>query len=246
MQCFSWWLAAPCRALLQRPLSCGELLNAAADSRVRYLLPLAHDLLHSAPGALLSLSGLQVLLAQQGAAALQLKRNLVQGYGPLIQRSSSCNSMLTINSSDSDDSGNADSTAVTSGGVSEPARLQLQDLQHQPGMTQLAFELQVPFDPARGWYLPQYLVYLNEEARPGLGEQQRDMEGQPTQAAMDGNELQEMGCGSTINGVAAAAAGHTDEQAMDEAVMSIAELLPDRCVQQHWQQEEQVIHVQSC
>lgn len=55
----------------------------AADD-VRYLLPLAKDLLQLIPRSVVALSDLQMMLAQHGSDALRFDRSLLPGYTPLL------------------------------------------------------------------------------------------------------------------------------------------------------------------
>jgi hypothetical protein len=193
-----------------RPLSPQAVQYAADD--VRYLLPVAYSLLQQLPGALLSLSSLQMQLAQQREGAMQLQQRLLPGYSPLLQQQQQ------------QQVGQSNGAGAAAG------------LQQLPGLTSVQFELQLSTD-VPGWHQGMYLVYRNEQQGAAA-----DGDRQATAAAValagtsggaallarrtaaDGAQVQQQqqqqlggmqGCG---------------QLQVDEAVQSMVQLLPDRWV----------------
>lgn len=128
----------------KRPLSSAQLRYAAND--VRFLLPLARDLLQLIPAAAIALGDLQLQLAQQGAAALQLTPQLLAGYYPLlVPRSTAAGTRSGPWCSQQ---------AIPAYAFAVPDQEQL---------TSLLFELEMQ-QGTPGWYTPRYTLYLDEAA----------------------------------------------------------------------------------
>jgi hypothetical protein len=76
------YMENPCRLWFTRPPPPAAVEYAADD--VRYLLPAAQLLLQQLPAALMCIGSLQQLLTQQGPDALRLQQQLLPGYGQLL------------------------------------------------------------------------------------------------------------------------------------------------------------------
>lgn len=137
------------RLWFKRPLA-PEALQYAADD-VRYLLPVAHSLLQTLPGALMQLSNINILLGQPKASgALQLHSALLPGYGPLLKRSQQ-----------GAGNGNYSSAAAAAAAAAVSG-------QELSGMTGICFELQLD-GSVPGWLIPSYQVYMNEQLQQEEG-----------------------------------------------------------------------------
>jgi hypothetical protein len=217
----------PCyRHWFQRPLPASALRYAADD--VRYLLLVAQQLLQHLPAALMRAADLQMALAQEGAAALQLRLSQVPGYAPLLQAA-----------------GVAAAAASASGAGDGAVR--------RCALTSLQFELQLSAG-APGWLMPSYVVYLSDAQQVASGSAAGDAAAAAGEAGgtaacllagVSGSQAvletaRSCGSGSGVTGVAedvaalqagsaaaaAAAAGAAGDE--DEAVLSMMQLLPDR------------------
>lgn len=121
---------------------------------MRYLLPITYALLQQLPGALLRMADLQMLLAQKGAAALQLLLSNIPGYAPLLQQTSMPAAAAGVS--------HTPGASSSSSSIPSPAdaTMQLRTL------TSLQFEVQLSSDTP-GWLKPKYLLYLNDQHTPG-------------------------------------------------------------------------------
>lgn len=130
--------------------------------------PLAHDLLQQLPAVLTKLSDLQLQLAQQGTAALQLQQQLMASYAPLL---------LDVVASHQQ----AGSASVS--GWRFPLWLDTVPSFRQQQLCHHLFELQQQ-QQRQGWFVPSYSVYLHDkaEAITAACEQQQEQE---QQKAMD-------------------------------------------------------------
>jgi hypothetical protein len=107
--------------------------------------PLARDLLQQLPACITKFSSLQVQLAQQGTAALQLQQQHLPGYLPLL-----------LNQQQSSASGTSEYAAGT-----HPIQLDAVESFGQQPLCHQLFELQL--QQQGGWSVPSYCVYLHEQ-----------------------------------------------------------------------------------
>ncbi len=180
-------------------------MQYAADD-VRYLLPLAHRLLQQLPAALLRLGDLQLLLAQQGQAALQLQQKLLPGYAPFMSSSRKSSSKADESSSALAAAATAAETGVTGAAVSVD----------QQGLLQLLFELQLQQLPG-GWYKPKFSVYMNEDCSNSSSTN--------SSSSSSSNSSRPAPNGNTAGSGEGVAYG---TGVVDESLQSLACLLPDR------------------
>jgi hypothetical protein len=231
-----------CRLWFSRPLPADAIEYAADD--VRYLLLAAHTLLQQLPAALMCISSLQQLLAQQGPEALRLQQQLLPGHSKLLNpldMSSGCGAM--------------------GGGTSSSSP----DVITLRGLTQMQFELKSEFTPANtGWFKSSFVVYLYEDHNPAAAAAASSSSPTAPAAAAAGSKLVDVdgskavllaGSSSSSSSSSTAGAVSCDTAAkggavlsgsvggsgssnnnasalvdgVDEAVVNIAQLLPDRC-----------------
>ncbi|WIA32455.1 hypothetical protein OEZ86_003276 [Tetradesmus obliquus] len=216
------------RLWFSRPLPADAIEYAADD--VRYLLPAAHSLLQQLPAALMALGSLQQLLSQQGPQALRLQQQLLPGYGKLLVPADTQGGVAAV--------GGSSSSSGSSAGIVA-----------QRGLTQMQFELRAQFTPANtGWFTSSFVVYLNEEHNPATAAAAAAAaSGSGKLLGVDGSKAV-LQAGDNADAAAAAGGGalpganglagdagagcgssgsSTEAGDVDEAVLSIAELLPD-------------------
>jgi hypothetical protein len=242
--CFSSPLACCCLLLLTCAclpcLLC--LLSSSCDALGfgllgRFLLPAAHTLLQQLPAALISISSLQQLLTRQGADALRLQQQLLPGYGVLLTPDGT----LGTNSSSSSSAGlvtprgltqmqfelQATFTPVKTGWFTSKFVVFLND-EHIPAAAD--------GDAAAAGRYSSKLVAVDGSKAVLLADSNSSGSGSSetaeaaAAAAAGGTALQSRlsegaGSGSSNDSSSSSA----DEDGLDDAVMSIAELLPDRC-----------------
>jgi hypothetical protein len=124
--------------------------------------PLACDLLQQLPAGIIQLSSLQMQMAQQGEAALQLQQHLLAGYLPLLSSQQPVSSI----------------EPAAEGADFRPVQLDaVPSFRQQPLCHQL-FEMQLQQQQG-GWQLPNYCVYLHYS----VGCHSRESDDEPTATA---------------------------------------------------------------
>lgn len=122
---------------------------AAGD--VRFLLPVANNLLQQLPAAIMELASLQLLIAQQGAAALQLEPSMLPAYSPLLQE----------DHGPSTPSSSVMQPATNILVLQQPVLFNTSIVFRQQPMVHMLFELHLQQLPG-GWYQPAYQVLLHD------------------------------------------------------------------------------------
>jgi hypothetical protein len=228
-----------CRLWFSRPLPADAIEYAADD--VRYLLPAAHTLLQQLPAALMCIGSLQQLLVQQGPEALRLQQQLLQGYSKLLDPvDTSSNSGALSSSSSSPD-------AITQRGLTQMQfELRTEFTAANTGWFTSSFVVYLNDD-----HNPAAAAAAaagggsNAAAAAAVGSKLVDVDGskavlipgngsstagaQRNRAAAAAAALQRNTQPNAANGSSSSSSDSGAVEMYDEAVLHIAQLLPDRC-----------------